>query len=95
MSISWYPVPRMIDLIERVSKDLNAHLINVLGTKLMTMNYEDFLLKYKETKLLFKEAWTNECELTKKQLPLIQKIRGERSLSTMPLAFEHMILQNR
>ena len=62
MRISWYPITRMLQLIEVISKDLNVHLISVLGKNLMTMKFEDFIKIYKESKALFKESWQNEFE---------------------------------
>ena len=53
MKISWYPVQRMVNLIEVISKDLNSHLISVLGNKLMIMKFPDFIKLYKECKTLF------------------------------------------
>ena len=95
MKISYYPVARMTQLIEVISKDLNAHLINVLGPKLMTMNYDDFIKLYKECKVLFKEAWIKDYEALKKEIPIIQKLRNERSLINVPTTFDHYALSKR
>ena len=95
MRISWYPITRMLQLIEVISKDLNAHLISVLGKNLMTMKFEDFIKIYKESKALFKESWQNEFEAVRKEIPIIQKLRNERNLISIPSTFEHLALQKR
>ena len=48
MKLSWYPVQRMMNLIEVISKDLNSHLISILGNKLMIMKFPDFINLYKD-----------------------------------------------
>ena len=95
MKISCYPIARMIQLIEVLSKDLNEHLITVLGPKLMTMSYESFLKLYKETKELFKDGWIKEFEAAKKEVPIIQRLRNERNLMAYPSTFEHYALRKR
>ena len=94
MKISWYPVQRMVNLIEVISKDLNSHLIRVLGNKLMIMKYPDFIKLYQECKTLFKE-WDDEYEKIKKEISVIIKFRNEKSLITYPKGFEHDNLKKR
>ena len=89
MKLSWYPVQRMMNLIEVISKDLNSHLISILGNKLMTMKFPDFINLYKECKELFSNGWDAEYEKLKKEIPLITKLRKEKSLIVYPKSFEH------
>ena len=95
MKLSWYPVQRMMNLIEVISKDLNSHLISILGNKLMIMKFPDFINLYKECKELFSNGWDAEYEKLKKEIPLITKLRNEKSLIIYPKSFEHDNLKKR
>ncbi|MCQ2815661.1 MAG: AAA family ATPase [archaeon] len=90
MKVSTYPVKRMFQLIETISKDINAHLIEIYGNRLMTLDYEKFHEIYKQSKSLFVECWSKEYDNTKRETKAICSTRRESSaMIEYPKLFEH------
>ena len=90
MKGGWYPIQRLFKFIEKIKQDLNKHIIQLVGNKLMTMDYNDFEKIYLEIDNIFSEAWSKGMESVKRELSNAEKVvRGkfqmEPSLLSNPL----------
>jgi predicted RND superfamily exporter protein len=90
MKGGWYPFQRLFKFIEKIKQDLNKHIIQLVGNKLMTMDYNDFEKIYIEVDNIFSDAWSKGMESVKKELSNTEKVtRGkfqmESSLLSNPL----------
>ena len=94
MKISAYPSSRIYQLVENLSKDLYNHLLKLLGSNLMKMEYKDFITLYKQCKELFKNVWTPEFESLRKEVGELVKKRRE-TIAHIPNSFEHDELYKR
>ena len=94
MKISAYPTARIYQLVENLSSDLYNHLLKLLGSNLMSMNYDDFIILYKQCKQLFKKVWTPEFEVLRKEVGELTKKRKE-TVSHIPNQFTHDELYKR
>ena len=94
MKISAYPSSRIYQLVENLSKDLYNHLLKLLGSNLMKMEYKDFITLYKQCKELFKNVWTPEFESLRKEVSELVKKRRE-TIAHIPNNFEHDELYKR
>ena len=86
----WYPIPRLFKFFEKIKQDLNKHIIQLLGNKLMTMDYKDFEKIYLEIDNIFSQNWKNEMDSVKRELASAEKIlkgkfQMEPSLFSNPL----------
>lgn len=92
---SMYSFQRTFALIEVLSKDLNNHLLDLLqDSKLMQMDYDEFVNIYNELKDLFSN-WTREFESAKKEIGAWQKTKKDKSFPAIPSTFEHFNLEKR
>ena len=94
MKISVYPTSRIYQLVENLSTDLYSHLLKLLGSNLMSMNFDDFIVLYKQCKQLFKKVWTPEFEQLRKEVGELTKKRNE-TVSHIPNQFTHDELYKR
>ena len=94
MKISAYPTARIYQLVENLSSDLYNHLLKLLGSNLMSMNYDQFIILYKQCKQLFKKVWTPEFEVLRKEVGELTKKRKE-TVSHIPNQFTHDELYKR
>lgn len=94
MKISQYPTARIYQLVENLSTDMHNHLLKLLGPNLLKISYEDFIVLYKQCKQLFKNVWTPEYELLRKEVGDLTKKRNE-TISHIPNQFSHDELNKR
>ena len=94
MKISAYPSSRIYQLVENLSNDLYNHLLKLLGSNLMKMEYKDFITLYKQCKELFKNVWTPEFESLRKEVSELVKKRRE-TIAHIPNNFAHDELYKR
>ena len=94
MKISAYPSSRIYQLVENLSNDLYNLLLKLLGSNLMSMDYNEFILLYKQCKELFKKVWTPEFESLRKEVTELAKKRRE-TISHIPTQFAHDELYKR
>ena len=94
MKISAYPTARIYQLVENLSTDMYNHLLKLLGSNLLKISYEDFIVLYKQCKQLFKNVWTPEYELLRKEVGDLTKKRNE-TISHIPNQFSHDELNKR
>jgi len=95
IKLSSYPVARMYQLLEAISKDMNTHLLNLVGQAggVMALDYKQFHSIYKEIKALF-ATWTKEWDFTKKEIAAWQN-RRDKTFSQIPSSFQHQLLEKR
>ena len=94
MKISMYPTSRIYQLVENLSSDMYNHLLKLLGSNLMSMKYEDFIILYKQCKQLFKHVWLTEFEALRKEIQDLAKKKNE-TISHISNKFMHEELRNR
>ena len=89
----WYPVQRALKFLEKIKQDLNKHIIKLLGTKMMTMDYNEFEKLYLELDQIFTECWAKEIETTKKEVKASENLL--RSKFQIEASLYSNILQSR
>jgi len=94
MKISAYPSTRIYQLVENISNDLYNHLLKLLGSNLMKMDFKEFITLYKQCKELFKNVWTPEFESLRKEVGELVKKRRE-TIAHIPNNFAHDELYKR
>jgi hypothetical protein len=91
-----YSISRMFSFIKTLSKDMNDHLIELFGNKLLSMDYSKFYELYKSTKKIFKECWDVEYNKLQQESKVLQKSRNETLLNKFESSdFEHLKLFKR
>ena len=75
--IGWFPISRIIKLLEKIRQDLNKHIIKLLGNKVMELEHN--MLKNIFTILdKVENRWSQNINSIKREIQIFEKLLGAK-----------------
>eukprot|EP01061_Rhynchopus_euleeides_P030593 TRINITY_DN5081_c0_g1_i1.p1 TRINITY_DN5081_c0_g1~~TRINITY_DN5081_c0_g1_i1.p1 ORF type:complete len:4809 (+),score=2467.50 TRINITY_DN5081_c0_g1_i1:97-14523(+) len=90
-----YPIPRMVNLIDAVTRDFNKQLLKILSTGLLDMDYDVFVTETSGCDTLFSEWTTYYRRFNESAKQAARKQTGKASNIPERVQMEHLPLKQR